>query len=57
MGKLFGKPDISKLDIAEPDWEKNYKDATVKLSCGTKISGKINIRDLPRLTDMIKNTK
>jgi len=47
---------MSALELEDPVWEKNYKDAKVKLSCGTIITGKINIREFPRLSDMMKNT-
>jgi len=47
---------MSALGMEDPGWEKNYKNAIVKLSCGTKVAGKINIRDFPRLSDMLRNS-
>jgi hypothetical protein len=34
----------------------NYKNVTVKISDGTTITGKINILDYPRLSDLLRQT-
>lgn len=43
--------------IDDTPWEKNFKKASVKVSDGTTITGTINIREYPRLSDLIKKVE
>jgi hypothetical protein len=38
------------------EWEVNLKEVTVKMSDGTMFTGKINIRNFPRLSDFLRIT-
>ena len=38
------------------EWEVNLKEVTVKMSDGTVFTGKINIRNFPRLSDFLRIT-
>ena len=38
-------------------WPKNFKKASIRLSNGEKLSGKINIKDFQRLSDLMRNSE
>lgn len=38
-------------------WEVNYRQVTVKMSDGLVYTGKVNIRQYPRLSDFFRNTE
>ncbi|MGC1404553.1 MAG: hypothetical protein WA974_16670, partial [Thermodesulfobacteriota bacterium] len=38
-------------------WEVNYRQVTVKMSDGLVYTGKVNIRQFPRLSDFFRNAE
>ncbi len=41
----------------QPKWEVNYRQVTVKMSDGLVYTGRVNIRQFPRLSDFFRNTE
>jgi len=37
-------------------WQKNFKKASVMVANGSVLSGKINIKNYPRLSDLMRNS-
>ena len=44
------------MDSADDYWKKNYRVITVKLKDGTKISGKLNTGEYPRVSDFFRSS-
>ena len=38
-------------------WEVNYRQVTVKMSDGLVYTGKVNIREFPRVSDFFRNSE
>ena len=44
------------MDSVEDYWKRNYRIVTVKLKDGTKISGKLNTGEYPRVSDFFRSS-
>ena len=44
------------MDSVDDYWKKNYRVVTVKLKDGTKISGKLNTGEYPRVSDFFRSS-
>ena len=44
------------MEQAKDQWVRNYKRVTVKMTDGSILKGKINIKDFPRLSMLFKTT-
>jgi hypothetical protein len=41
----------------QPRWEVNYRQVTVKMSDGLVYTGRVNIREFPRVSDFFRNSE
>ncbi len=44
------------MEQTKDQWVRNYKKVTVKMTDGSILKGKINIKDFPRLSMLFKTT-
>ena len=44
------------MDFSDDQWVKQFRTVTIKIKDGTVITGKMNIGDFPRVSDLFKKS-